>query len=135
MSFQRRYPSAFRDAILVTCTNLFTSVFAGLVIFSILGFLAEEMRLPISEVVQSAEGLAFIAYPEAVVRMGWPNLWAILFFVMLFILGLGSQVNTRAIRALYTHIVRFLTLRASVCAAANNERERKILSHGHLRRL
>ncbi|KAL6260242.1 hypothetical protein P5V15_007775 [Pogonomyrmex californicus] len=80
-----------RDAILVTCTNLLTSVFAGLVIFSILGFLAREMQMPIQDVVQNAEGLAFIAYPEAVVRMPLPNLWAILFFFMLFILGLGSQ--------------------------------------------
>lgn len=80
-----------RDAILVTCTNLFTSVYAGLVIFAILGFLAKQMGMPIEKVVQSAEGLAFIAYPEAVVQMPLPNLWAILFFVMLFILGLGSQ--------------------------------------------
>ncbi|XP_018299911.1 sodium- and chloride-dependent glycine transporter 1 [Mycetomoellerius zeteki] len=80
-----------RDAVFVTCTNLFTSVFAGLVIFSILGFLAQKMGMPIDKVVQSAEGLAFVAYPEAVVQMPWSNLWAILFFVMLFTLGLGSQ--------------------------------------------
>lgn len=81
---------------MVTFTNLFTSIFAGLVIFSILGFLAKQMNVPIDKVVDSAEGLAFIAYPEAVVQMPVPHLWAILFFVMLFILGLGSQVSTRA---------------------------------------
>lgn len=86
-----------RDAIFVTFTNLFTSVYAGFAIFSILGFLARQMQMPIDKVVQSAEGLAFIAYPEAVVQMPLPNLWAILFFFMLFILGLGSQVSMRAI--------------------------------------
>ncbi|XP_076630222.1 sodium- and chloride-dependent glycine transporter 1 isoform X3 [Colletes latitarsis] len=80
-----------RDAIFVTITNLLTSIFAGFVIFSILGFLAHEMQMEIHEVVQSGAGLAFIAYPEAVVRMLWPNVWAVLFFIMLFILGLGSQ--------------------------------------------
>lgn len=86
-----------RDAIFVTFANLLTSIFAGFVIFSILGFLARVMHMPIDDVVQEAEGLAFIAYPEAVVQMRYPNLWAILFFFMLFILGLGSQVSTRAI--------------------------------------
>ncbi|XP_070160726.1 sodium-dependent proline transporter [Polyergus mexicanus] len=90
-----------RDAIFVTFTNLFTSVFAGFVIFSVLGFLARVMHMPISKVVQDAEGLAFIAYPEAVVQMRYPNLWAILFFFMLFILGLGSQVSISGINAEY----------------------------------
>lgn len=93
--------SHFRDAVFVTLTNLLTSILAGFVIFSVMGFLAQQMHLPIHEVVQSDTGLAFIAYPEAVVRMPLPNLWAILFFFMLFILGLGSQVSTQRIIALY----------------------------------
>ncbi|XP_015180924.1 PREDICTED: sodium-dependent proline transporter-like [Polistes dominula] len=89
-----------RDAIFVSITNLFTSIFAGFVIFSILGFLAKQMQMPIDEVVKSGTGLAFIAYPEAVVRMPLPNLWAFLFFFMLFILGLGSQfAGVQAINA------------------------------------
>lgn len=83
----------FRDAVYVTLTNLLTSVFAGFAIFSVLGFLAEQMNMPIDEVVESGPGLAFIAYPEAVVRMPLPNLWAFLFFIMLVILGLGTQVS------------------------------------------
>lgn len=86
--------SVFRDAIFVTITNLLTSIFAGFVIFSIMGFLSKQMGLPISQVIKSGTGLAFIAYPEAVVRMPWPNVWAVLFFAMLFILGIGSQVST-----------------------------------------
>ncbi|KOC63986.1 Sodium- and chloride-dependent glycine transporter 1 [Habropoda laboriosa] len=79
------------DAIFVTLTNLLTSIFAGFVIFSIMGFLSLQMGIPIEQVIQSGTGLAFIAYPEAVARMPLPNLWAVLFFVMLFILGIGSQ--------------------------------------------
>lgn len=77
----------------MTLTNLFTSIFAGFVIFSIIGYLAHQTNLPIEETVRSGPGLAFVAYPEAVVRMPLPNMWAVLFFLMLFILGLGSQVN------------------------------------------
>ena len=88
----------------MTLTNLLTSVFAGFVTFSVMGFLAHQMHLPIQDVVRSETGLAFIVYPEAVVRMPLPNLWAVLFFFMLFILGLGSQVSS-AFADLYTNYV------------------------------
>jgi len=82
------------------------------------------MQMPIEKVIQSAEGLAFIAYPEAVVRMPVANLWAILFFFMLFILGLGSQVNTREQANHALCISRDLILR--VCARCDdNKRETK----------
>ncbi|XP_032680610.1 sodium- and chloride-dependent glycine transporter 2-like isoform X2 [Odontomachus brunneus] len=90
-SYSKFNNNCHRDAVFVSITNLFTSVFAGFVIFSIIGFLAQQVHMPIKDVVKNGPGLAFIAYPEAVVRMPLPNLWAILFFFMLFILGLGSQ--------------------------------------------
>lgn len=38
--------------------------------------------------------MAFIAFAQAIVEFPLPQLWAVLFFVMLLLLGLGSQFGT-----------------------------------------
>ena len=47
------------------CTiNSFTSLYAALIIFSVLGFMAHEKGVEIDDVVKSGPGLAFLVFPE-----------------------------------------------------------------------
>lgn len=83
-----------RDVMIVTTLDTFTSLIAGCTIFGILGNLAHEMgTTDISRVVRGGTGLAFISYPDALSRFALvPQLFAVLFFIMLFVLGTGSAV-------------------------------------------
>ncbi|XP_064607886.1 sodium-dependent proline transporter-like [Liolophura sinensis] len=80
-----------RDTFIVTIGNCATSVFAGFVVFSFLGYMSNELGIPVSEVAKSGVTLAFEVYPTAVASMPASWVWAILFFLMLITLGLDSQ--------------------------------------------
>ncbi|KAH9504501.1 Sodium- and chloride-dependent glycine transporter 2 [Bulinus truncatus] len=82
------------DAVLVSILDSLTSVFAGLVIFSIIGYMAHELHQPVENVARDGPGLAFIVYPEVVTKLPVSQLWSILFFLMLMTLGLGTQIAT-----------------------------------------
>jgi solute carrier family 6 (neurotransmitter transporter, glycine) member 5/9 len=76
----------------ISSLDFLTSIIAGIVIFAILGQLKLEAGLEdIDQVIKGGQGLAFIAYPEALSRLPVPQLWAVMFFLMLFLLGLDSE--------------------------------------------
>lgn len=78
-------------ATLISSLDFVTSLIAGVVVFSILGNLSCKLGVPIENVVQQKQGLAFVVYPEAILNLYLPQLWSVLFFFMLFLLGLDSQ--------------------------------------------
>uniref|UniRef100_A0A8C6U9Q5 Transporter n=1 Tax=Neogobius melanostomus TaxID=47308 RepID=A0A8C6U9Q5_9GOBI len=93
-SYNKYRYNCYRDCLLLGGLNSGTSFVSGFAIFSVLGFMAQEQGVDIADVAESGPGLAFIAYPKAVTMMPLPTLWAVLFFIMLLLLGLDSQVRS-----------------------------------------
>lgn len=84
----------FRDVNIITVTDTLTSILAGLIIFGILGHLAHIMNVNIEDVTKSNIGLAFMAYPETIAKIEFiPQFFSMTFFLMLFVLGIGSNVS------------------------------------------
>ncbi|CAI9154042.1 unnamed protein product [Rangifer tarandus platyrhynchus] len=53
------------DSVIISVTNCATSVYAGFIIFSILGFMANHLGEDVSHVADQGPGLTLMAYPEA----------------------------------------------------------------------
>ncbi|XP_020807462.1 sodium-dependent nutrient amino acid transporter 1 [Drosophila serrata] len=93
-SYNRFDHGIYRDAMIVTTLDTLTSLLGGITIFAILGNLAHNLQIDnIQDVVRSGTGLAFISYPDAISKFqAVPQLFSVLFFFMLFVLGIGSIV-------------------------------------------
>lgn len=90
-SYNKFHNNCEKDTLIVSLINCGTSLFAGFVIFTMMGFMAHNLGVSVDEVVKGGPGLAFIAYPEGIKQMPASPFWAFIFFFMLFNLGLDSQ--------------------------------------------
>ncbi|XP_048037407.1 sodium- and chloride-dependent GABA transporter 2-like [Megalobrama amblycephala] len=102
-SYNKYNNNCYRDCFWLCLLNSGTSLVAGFAVFSVLGFMAHEQGVPIDEVAESGPGLAFIAYPQAVAMMPFPQLWAVCFFIMIILLGLDTHFV--AVEAVVTSVI------------------------------
>uniref|UniRef100_A0AAR2LI51 Transporter n=1 Tax=Pygocentrus nattereri TaxID=42514 RepID=A0AAR2LI51_PYGNA len=107
-SYNKYKYNCYRDCLLLGGLNSGTSFVSGFAIFSVLGFMAQEQGVAIADVAESGPGLAFIAYPKAVTMMPLPTFWAILFFIMLLLLGLDIVCKSLGTPGEITCFVDFL---------------------------
>jgi len=102
-SYNKFHHDCFKDAIITCIVNTLTCLLAGVLVFSILGYMAHIQETTIHEVVNSGPGLVFLTYPDLVLSLPGSVLWATIFFVMLLVLGVDSEFCN--VEALVTGIV------------------------------
>ncbi|CAF2880027.1 unnamed protein product [Rotaria sp. Silwood2] len=113
----------FIQCIIVVACDCLTGIFAGFTVFATIGFLAVKLRGgDITKAAIGGPGLAFIIYPEAISQMSDSSVFAVFFFLMLIIIGLGSQfggtdVVVTAILQYFPHLKRWMVvIIVSICA-------------------
>lgn len=85
------------NALIVGFADSLISFVAGFAVFSILGFMSQSTGTPISEMSHTGVMLAFATYPEAISMLPGglvvAAIFAVLFFLMLFTLGIDSAFS------------------------------------------
>lgn len=65
-------------ATVISSLDFVTSIIAGVLIFSILGAQSKQTGIAIEDLVADGQGLAFIAYPDALTNLPIPQLWTVM---------------------------------------------------------
>lgn len=81
------------NACMTVFINCGFSLLAGIMIFSVLGYMAAQQGVAVKEVVSSGVGLAFITLPTAINLMPMPVFFGVLFFLALMFAGLTSMIS------------------------------------------
>jgi len=89
-SYNKFHGNIYRDTLVVAIANACTDWYAGFVVFSALGYMATMQNVEVKDVAADGAGLAFIVYPQVLATLPVPQLWSVLFFMMLVMLGLDS---------------------------------------------
>ncbi len=93
-SYLPRKSDITNNAFITGFGNSAFEVLAGIGVFSALGFMAAQQGVPVSEVVTSGVGLAFVVFPQIINEFpGMNGLFGFLFFGSLILAGLTSLIS------------------------------------------
>lgn len=81
------------NALMTVLINCGFSIVAGILIFSVLGYMAQEQGKASTDVVSAGVGLAFVTIPAAINLLPAPYILGPLFFLALVVAGLSSHIS------------------------------------------
>lgn len=89
-SYNKFNNSIFRDAIILTLADTFTSIFGGFIVFAFIGHAAKILNKPVESIVGSGLELLFVSYVKGISQLPGAAVWSFLFFLVVVTLGLDS---------------------------------------------
>jgi len=93
-SYNKFHGPILRDTLIVVIVDALTCILCGIIVFATMGNLAFTQGKPIDKVIDDGPGLVFVVFPHALSQMPFPQLWSVIFFLMLILLGVDSQFAT-----------------------------------------
>lgn len=92
-SYLKRRTNLTSSGLVVGLSNSGFELLAGIGVFAALGFMSQASGTPVSDVVESGIGLAFIAFPAIISQMPGGAWFGFLFFASLVFAGFSSLIS------------------------------------------
>jgi len=94
-SFLRKQANLTKKALIICAADALTAIIGGFAVFGAAGWLAVQKGVPVKELLGDIEGLglAFVTYPSIIAQLPSPELFGILFYLMLLTLGIDSAFS------------------------------------------
>lgn len=109
-SFNKQNKPILGNVLTIALVDALTSLICGSTVFSVLGYIAKSQSKEIDDIISQGPGLVFMVLPEAIRNMNFSPVWAVLFFLMIFMLGIDSQVIKNLLIIITIHIITKLIL-------------------------
>ncbi|TRY78597.1 hypothetical protein TCAL_06909 [Tigriopus californicus] len=93
-SYNSFHNSTHQDCVLICLVDTGVSLITTVIMYCVMGTYALETGTTFGETVKKNSGTPFVAFSEALSRMVFPAVWSVLFFTMLFLVGLASSFQT-----------------------------------------
>ncbi|RWS02904.1 sodium- and chloride-dependent GABA transporter 2-like isoform X2, partial [Dinothrombium tinctorium] len=90
-SYNKFHNKLVRDVVFVILGDVLTSIFAGFVVFSMVGYVSQMINKEVGDVVENGRSLAFTVILGALSTLPGSSFWSFCFFFGLLTLGIDSQ--------------------------------------------
>uniref|UniRef100_A0A0M3ILV8 Sodium-and chloride-dependent glycine transporter 2 n=1 Tax=Ascaris lumbricoides TaxID=6252 RepID=A0A0M3ILV8_ASCLU len=92
-SYSRFHNNMFKDIWLLSIADVLTSILAGALVYSAVGFMCYEMDVPIDQFqLKAGAHLVFIVLPEAIAKLPVAPIYALMYFVMIVFIILSTTM-------------------------------------------
>ncbi|XP_060083068.1 sodium- and chloride-dependent glycine transporter 1-like [Ylistrum balloti] len=91
-SHTKYHTNCLRNVVIGIIGDVFIALFSSVVLFSIIGVMANEIGVPVQDVVKSGMSIGLVGYSRALTYLPAPYVWAVIFFFAVTIVGLDAQV-------------------------------------------
>eukprot|EP01066_Platyproteum_vivax_P011145 Platyproteum_vivax@DN5056_c0_g1_i1.p1 len=81
------------DSMVIVWADFLTSFVAGFAVFCVIGFTAQQLNVSMDDLSLSGPLLVFVTYPVGLAQLPVPQLWCVLFFLTLILLGIDSAFS------------------------------------------